>query len=100
MRCVSGISTPAKNSILAAMFATLSLAGCAAFGPDYEAPDPLLPSISFLSKPAPLVPNHAPASAKGEASLLDPTWWTAFRDPILTSLARRVAAANLDVNSA
>src|ERR1700732_2186620 len=94
VRCVSGVS-------LVAMVALLPLAGCASVGPDFEAPDPLLPSVSFIGKPGPLVPDHAPAaSAKGEPSPVDPAWWTAFRDPILTSLARRVAAANLDVNSA
>ncbi|MGA9728066.1 MAG: efflux transporter outer membrane subunit [Methylocella sp.] len=101
MRCISGISSAAKNDTLAAMLALLALAGCVSVGPDFEAPDPLLPSISFFGKPEPLVPNHAPvASAKGDASPVDPKWWAAFRDPILTSLAGRVAAANLDVNSA
>ena len=101
MRCISGISTPAKNRMLAAMLALLVLAGCSAVGPDFEAPDPLLPRVSFFGKPGPLVSNRAPkASAKGDASPADPKWWAAFRDPILTSLARRVAAANLDVNSA
>ncbi|HEX3495322.1 MAG TPA: RND transporter, partial [Methylocella sp.] len=78
----------------------LPLAGCLSVGPDFEPPDPTLPSVSFFGKPAPLVSNYATASAKGDASLLDPAWWAAFRDPILTSLAERVAAANLDVNSA
>jgi NodT family efflux transporter outer membrane factor (OMF) lipoprotein len=86
--------------MLAAVLTLLPPAGCVSVGPDFEAPDPLLPSISFFSKPAPLVPDNAPASAKGDVSPVDPEWWTAFRDPILTSLARRVAAANLDVNSA
>ncbi|MGH6869103.1 MAG: efflux transporter outer membrane subunit, partial [Methylocella sp.] len=77
-------------------------AGCVSVGPDFEAPDPLLPSVSFFGKPGPsAIANPAPAaSAKGDTSPVDPTWWAAFRDPILTSLAGRVAAANLDVNSA
>ena len=84
------------------MLALLPLAGCVSVGPDFAAPDPFLPSISFIGKPGPLaVANRAPeASAKGDAAPVDPAWWTAFRDPILTSLARRVAAANFDVNSA
>jgi NodT family efflux transporter outer membrane factor (OMF) lipoprotein len=87
--------------MLAAMLALLPLAGCVSVGPDFEAPDPLLPSVSFLGKPGPpAVANHARASAKGDVSPVDPEWWAAFRDPILTSLAGRVAAANLDVNSA
>jgi NodT family efflux transporter outer membrane factor (OMF) lipoprotein len=86
---------------MVAMLALLALAGCVSVGPDFEAPDPLLPSISFAGNPGPLVLNHARAvSTKGDASPVDPAWWTAFRDPILTSFAERVAAANLDVNSA
>ncbi|MGH6812875.1 MAG: efflux transporter outer membrane subunit [Methylocella sp.] len=102
MRRISGISRAEKNGTLAAMLAPLALAGCVSVGPDFEAPDPLLPSISFFGKPEPsAVANHAPAaSAKGDVSPVDPTWWAAFRDPILTSLAARVATANLDVNSA
>ncbi len=84
------------------MLALLPLAGCVSVGPDFAAPDPFLPSISFIGKPGPLaVANRAPeASAKGDTLPVDPAWWAAFRDPILTSLAGRVAAANLDVNSA
>jgi NodT family efflux transporter outer membrane factor (OMF) lipoprotein len=101
VRRTSGISTPAKIRMLAAVLTLLPTAGCVSVGPDFEAPDPFLPSISFFGKPGPLVPNHAPeASAKGDASPVDPKWWASFRDPILTSLAGRVAAANLDVYSA
>ena len=32
--------------------------------------------------------------------LPSPTWWSAFRDPVLTELEARVAAANLDVKTA
>ncbi len=84
------------------MLALLPLAGCSAVGPDFEAPDPLLARVSFLGKPGPsVVADSAPAtSAKGDALPADRNWWEAFRDPILTSLAQRVAAANLDVNAA
>lgn len=83
------------------MIALLVLAGCSAVGPDFEAPDPLLPRVSFFGTPGPVDLSRAPkASVKGDASPADPKWWAAFRDPILTSLARRVAAANFDVNSA
>ncbi|MGA7383543.1 MAG: efflux transporter outer membrane subunit [Methylocella sp.] len=99
MRCISRISSAAKNGTLAAMLALPPLAGCVSVGPDFEAPDPLLPSVSFFGKPGTsAVANRAPEAL--DASPVDPTWWTAFRDPILTSLAGRVAAANLDVNSA
>jgi outer membrane protein TolC len=81
------------------MLALLALDGCSAVGPDFAAPDPLLPSVSFLSKPGTSAVANGAAEAS-DASPLDPTWWKVFRDPILTSLAGRVAAANLDVNSA
>ncbi|MGH6834916.1 MAG: efflux transporter outer membrane subunit [Methylocella sp.] len=100
-RSISSIPAAAKTTAVAALLALLALAGCASVGPDFEPPDPLLPSVSFLAKPGPLGANHAPeAAAKGDASPVDPAWWTAFRDPTLTSLAARVATANLDVNSA
>ncbi|MGH6847481.1 MAG: efflux transporter outer membrane subunit [Methylocella sp.] len=98
----SNIASAAKGSMLAAICTLLPLAGCVSVGPDFEAPDPLLPSVSFFGKPRPsAVANRAQeASAKGDVLPADPKWWAAFRDPILTSLAERVAAANLDVNSA
>ncbi|MGQ0446134.1 MAG: efflux transporter outer membrane subunit [Beijerinckiaceae bacterium] len=100
MRCISGLSSAAKYGTMAATLVLLPLAGCVSVGPDFEAPDPLLPSVSFSGKPGPLGPNHVPASVNGDDSPVDPTWWAAFRDPVLTSLAGRVAAANLDVKSA
>ncbi|MCI0600463.1 MAG: hypothetical protein L0Y60_13240, partial [Beijerinckiaceae bacterium] len=80
MPCISGISAPANNRVLAAMLALLPLAGCSAVGPDFEAPDPLLPRVSFSGKPEPsAVADHAPApSAKGDALPADPNWWEAF----------------------
>jgi NodT family efflux transporter outer membrane factor (OMF) lipoprotein len=100
--CISGISILAKNRVLAAVLALLAAAGCSAVGPDFEAPDPLLPRVSFFGKPGPsAVADRAPAIlAKGDTLPADPNWWAAFRDPILTSLAQRVAEANLDVNTA
>jgi NodT family efflux transporter outer membrane factor (OMF) lipoprotein len=100
--CISGISILPKNRVLAAVLALLAVAGCSAVGPDFEAPDPLLPGVSFFGKPGPsAVADHAPAIlAKGDTLPADPNWWAAFRDPILTSLAQRVAEANLDVNTA
>jgi NodT family efflux transporter outer membrane factor (OMF) lipoprotein len=99
VRRISGISTPAKIRMLAAVLTLLPPAGCVSVGPDFEPPDPLLPNVSFIGKPGPsAATNRAPEPS--DASPVDPTWWAAFRDPILTSLAGRVAAANLDVNSA
>ena len=73
----------------------LLLAGCTV-GPDFQRPDLWSPASWFSARPTP---------ARREASLpvaepVDAEWWTAFRDPVLTGLVRRVAAGNLDVRSA
>jgi NodT family efflux transporter outer membrane factor (OMF) lipoprotein len=86
-----------RSGMVAAALALL-WGGCASVGPDFEPPDPMLPSISFLGNPEPAVaeaglsPRDLPAA--------DPKWWAVFRDPILNSLTERVAAANLDVRTA
>lgn len=92
----------ANNSLFAAMLALLPLTSCVSVGPDFAPPDPLLPSVSFFGKPEPasaLVATLSPA-ASPQDGLVNPAWWATFRDPILTSLAQRVATANLDVSSA
>jgi NodT family efflux transporter outer membrane factor (OMF) lipoprotein len=68
-----------------------ALAGCTV-GPDFVPPDPQLPPGSYSGEPAATDPwlQQPP----------DPSWWAAFRDPILTDLERRVAAENLDVQTA
>ncbi|MEJ0092617.1 MAG: efflux transporter outer membrane subunit [Methylocella sp.] len=82
--------------IAAAGLASLLTSGCYSVGPDYAAPDPLLPRASFFGRPEPApVDASAPAGAP-----VDAEWWRMFRDPILTSLAERVASANLDVQTA
>jgi NodT family efflux transporter outer membrane factor (OMF) lipoprotein len=80
---------------------TALLSGCAAVGPDFEPPDPSLPSASYFGKPEPANQDSpAAALASRNVSPVDPKWWAAFRDPALTSLAERVAATNLDVGTA
>ena len=64
------------------------LAGCNV-GPDFAPPDPGLPNDAFSAR-----------EARGVAAPPSPTWWRAFRDPVLTDLEARVAAANLDVKTA
>jgi NodT family efflux transporter outer membrane factor (OMF) lipoprotein len=97
---ISSISGAAKSDIVATMFALL-LAGCAAVGPDFGPPDPLLPRSSFFGKSETAVPNSAlVALGNRNVSPVDLQWWAAFRDPILTSLAEKVAASNLDVGMA
>ena len=75
--------------------AALLLAGCTV-GPDFQRPSLWSPASWFGARPNP---------ARLEASMpvaepVDAEWWTAFRDPVLTGLVRRVAAGNLDVRAA
>ena len=72
---------------LALALAAALLAGCNV-GPDFAPPDPGLPNDAFSAREA---RGAAPPS---------PTWWRAFRDPVLTDLEARVATANLDVKTA
>ncbi|HEY8137513.1 MAG TPA: TolC family protein, partial [Methylocystis sp.] len=74
--------------VLAAALACL--AGCNV-GPDFAPPDPGLPNDAFSARGVLAPQNVTPPS---------PTWWKAFRDPVLTELEARVAAANLDVQTA
>jgi len=82
-----------KRRIVAAMIAPLLAAGCTV-GPDFAPPDPQLPQTSFADDK-----GVAVADARLPPPT-DPAWWAAFRDPVLTGLARRVADANLDVRTA
>ena len=82
-----------KRRIVAAMIVPLLAAGCTV-GPDFAPPDPQLPQTSFADDK-----GVAVADARLPPPT-DPAWWAAFRDPVLTDLARRVADANLDVRTA
>jgi NodT family efflux transporter outer membrane factor (OMF) lipoprotein len=86
-----------RRSIFAVALTLLALCGCASVGPDFVPPDPMLPGTSFNGKPEPAAAARpVPIDLSGG----DPKWWAVFRDPIMTSLAERVAAANLDVATA
>jgi len=67
----------------------VALGGCA-LGPDFIPPAPQLPAGSYMGDPVDPWLQQPP----------DPNWWAMFRDPILTDLERRVAAENLDVQTA
>ena len=43
---------------------------------------------------------RSPRGRRAALAPPSPTWWRAFRDPVLTDLEARVAAANLDVKTA
>lgn len=90
-------------AMLAALFSLLLEGGCLSVGPDFAPPDPLLPRASFYGKPEPAAPDDSlppGGPTKSNSAQVDPEWWAAFRDPVLTSLANRVVGANLDVRSA
>jgi len=88
---------------LAATFCALLTSGCYSVGPDFTPPDPLLPRASFFGKAQPQSAEEraaAPERAYLESAPGEAAWWKTFRDPTLTSLAGRVADANLDVLTA
>ncbi len=90
-------------ALLAALVLLLATCGCVSVGPDFAPPDPFLPQASFFGRPAPAeteasLPPGGPT--RSNSAQVDPQWWAAFRDPILTSLAARAAGANLDVRAA
>lgn len=87
-----------RMRIAAAALAALPLAACNV-GQDFLPPVSGLPSIPFAS-PASATSSKEATSSAASPSAPDPRWWKAFRDPMLTSLEQRVAAANLDVRSA
>ncbi len=73
------------------------LAGCTV-GPDFKSSSPAGPESWFSRRQS---PASAPAGASFPiATPVEPRWWEAFGDPILTSLVVRVADSNLDVRSA
>lgn len=70
-----------------------ALAGCTV-GPDFHRPDPGLPSQWTRNSTA------AATISVVDSGRLDPPWWDAFHDAMLSSLIQRVAASNLDVRIA
>ena len=86
------------GSRIAALGVVLTVSGCSV-GPDFVAPDSGLPRARFASAVAATSSKETTPSAP-VSQPVDPTWWRTFRDPILTGLERRVAAANLDLRTA
>lgn len=82
--------------------AALALSGLTActVGPNFLPPAaPLAESSDYLDTGQ---PARAPLPLLAHTSAVEPavTWWLAFRDPILAQLEDRVAAQNLDVQTA
>jgi len=81
--------THSARSALFALAASVTLAGCAAVGPNYERPKlPTPPEYRFVA---------APAQAQ---SLADAPWFQVFDDPALQALIRDAIANNLDMRVA
>ncbi|UVK40717.1 efflux transporter outer membrane subunit [Mesorhizobium sp. AR10] len=76
---------------------TFALASCTV-GPDFVQPDPSLPNRWFANGSAAATVRSAGSATVHEPVV--PAWWQAFHDATLTSLVRRLADANLDVQTA
>ncbi|MEO6743554.1 MAG: efflux transporter outer membrane subunit [Caldimonas sp.] len=77
---------------IGALFALLSLAGCAAVGPNYKPPASSL-DPAFVNAGASATNAQAPAADIA-------TFWRGFNDPALSDLIERALAANGDVRIA
>ena len=89
-----GFSLRNARPLAVLLAAALPIAACTV-GPDFDRPAPWYsPASWFEGGPAKV------AASEVVAEPVDPQWWTLFRDPELTSLVTRVAAANLDVRVA
>ena len=78
-----------------AMTAASALLTACTLGPDFETPSVFTPSSWFATRPVPPKLASVPA-----AEPIDPRWWNALNDPVLTGLIERAAASNLDVQAA
>jgi NodT family efflux transporter outer membrane factor (OMF) lipoprotein len=81
--------------LLSGLVGAAALTGCTV-GPDFKRPAWASPGSWFGGpKEAVRPPTSIPV-----AEPLDADWWSLFHDPVLTTLERRVAAENLDVQVA
>lgn len=80
-----------RDSILA-ILACLAMTGCT-LGPDFERPKTSTPAVFNRTE-------SAQASSKPVESQFSADWWTLFNDPMLNTLERQLAEANLDVAAA
>ena len=71
--------------------AALTLAACTV-GPDFQPPSP--------GAPADWGTERADVRSRTTSGEVDPQWWTRFNDPELSSLVGRIAAQNLDLQTA
>ncbi|MBA2723067.1 MAG: efflux transporter outer membrane subunit [Methylibium sp.] len=81
-----------RAPVLAAL-AVLILAGCAAVGPDYQRPVPVLDAGGFINA-------GAPSANRAEPSADIAVFWRGFGDAALSALVERALEANGDVRIA
>jgi len=74
-------------------FMIMMLAGCAAVGPDYVAPDISSPAAWHSQLKNGLVGEERESRALAR-------WWTTLNDPVLSNLIDRAVTGNLDVREA
>lgn len=90
---------PERRACAAVVASALGLAGCT-IGPDFAPPTtPLAESSDYLDTGLPVRRAERLLTRTTEAEP-DVAWWQAFRDPVLSRLEDRVAAQNLDVQTA
>jgi NodT family efflux transporter outer membrane factor (OMF) lipoprotein len=70
----------------------IGLAGCTV-GPDYQSPE-------IAAAPIQTAPETADVPSRTVEGKIDTTWWKSFRDSKLSSLVERLAAQNLDLQTA
>jgi NodT family efflux transporter outer membrane factor (OMF) lipoprotein len=74
--------------------ALAGLLGACTVGPDFHVPSSTPPAASLIGSREP------PAATRLSEAPPPDQWWTLFDDPVLTALEERVAAENLDVQTA
>ena len=81
-----------RDSVFFSCFlaAILTLAGCAAVGPDYVRPRTEMPSTWHAAPDPAVVPGKAMVRR----------WWTVFEDPMLIQLIQKASHSNLDLKAA
>ena len=78
---------------LTPLISAFLLSGCAAVGPNFEAPVAEAPA-SWTGAPA---TEHAANESVTLTRPFDPQWWNSFHDAELSNLVRRAAAENSDI---
>jgi NodT family efflux transporter outer membrane factor (OMF) lipoprotein len=82
----------AMLTLLVGLATTGGMTGCTV-GPDFERPTTDTPDVFDRTQ-------SAQAPSKAVEAGFTPDWWTLFNDPLLDSLEKQLAGANLDVAAA